>query len=78
VFGHDAQNPYELLWFWEMTVASWRCRPQLFHPHDENDHAHLEDDHPLHPLQGRGLLYNALNYVRHSEGIGYLNKDTLS
>jgi hypothetical protein len=56
VVGEDAQNPYELLWLLEMILASWRCCPQLFHPHVEDDDAHVEDGHPLHPLQGMSLL----------------------
>jgi hypothetical protein len=38
-----------------MIPASRKCRPQLLPPHVEDDNAHVEDEHPLHPVQGRSL-----------------------
>jgi hypothetical protein len=46
VFGDDDQTPYEIL---------CSCCLQVFHPHVEDYRAHLEDDQPLHPLQGISL-----------------------
>jgi hypothetical protein len=39
----------------EMVLASWKCCPQLFDPHVEDDNGHVEDEHPLHPLHGMSL-----------------------
>jgi hypothetical protein len=37
---HHLQKPYEF----------------LFHPRVEDDNAHVEDEHPTHPLQGNSLV----------------------
>jgi hypothetical protein len=67
VFVDDAQKRYELLWFVDMILASWRCCPQLFHPHLEDDTDHVEDEHPIHPLQRMRLTrpHQLPNIINH-------------
>jgi hypothetical protein len=50
IVGDDAHNPYEIPSFLEMILASWRCWPQLFHPHVEDENAHVEDKKIIFPL----------------------------
>jgi hypothetical protein len=76
VFEYDDQNPYELLWMLDMILASWKCWPQLLHPHAEDDNGHVEDEHPIHPLQGMSLdlcptphLFRNLPNLAHGHGL---------
>jgi hypothetical protein len=44
-----AHDHYALLGFLSMMI---RIPPQLFHPHVDDVNGHVEDEHPIHPLQG--------------------------
>jgi hypothetical protein len=57
----DVQKPFGLVWLLKMIPASYRCCPQLLHPHVEDDNVHAEDEHPLHPLQGISPLNKQCN-----------------
>jgi hypothetical protein len=46
-----------------MLTAICRCRLQLWHPLVDDDNAHVEDEHPLHPLQGGSLAEHANDVV---------------
>jgi hypothetical protein len=58
VCGDDAQNPCELLLRLKMTPYELR----LWHPHVEDDGAHVADKHPIHHLQGTTLTNTTTHF----------------